>query len=91
MKASWLTLADVIAEEVSSTMIHDRQHMAMARARFKTNPYGVVDPRAIYKSYKGGDPPDTLLTKEEVIALSEKAHGVALTFLNERARKSLRD
>jgi hypothetical protein len=84
LSASWLTLADVIAEEVTSVMIHDRQQMAAARARFKASPYGIVDPRATFKSYHGGDIPDTLLTKEEVLALSQKAHVVVLAFLNDR-------
>ena len=58
--------------------------MAVARARFKPSPYGIVDPRAVYKSYHGGDPPETLLTKEEVIELSKKANIVALTYVKER-------
>ena len=81
LAAHKLTLADVIAEEVTSVMINERQMMAAARARFKVNPYGIVDPRVTYKSYHRGDPPDTLLTKDEVIALGEKAHVVALDFL----------
>ena len=58
--------------------------MAVARARFKANPYGVVDPRAVYNSYHKGNPPDTLLTKEEVIDLSKKANIVMLTYIRDR-------
>ena len=81
LAAHKLTLADVIAEEVTSVMINDRQKMAAARARFKASPYGIVDPRATFKYHQGAPPPDTLLTKEEVLALSQKAHVVALAFL----------
>ena len=65
-------------------MIHDRLHMAVARSRFKTCPYGIVDPRAIYKQEHVKDSPDTLLTKEEVIELSKKAHIVVLTYIKDR-------
>ena len=58
--------------------------MAVARARFKVNPYGIVDPRAVYNSYHRENPPDTLLTKEEVIELSKKANIVMLTYVRER-------
>ena len=81
LAARKMTLADVIAEEVTSAMINDRQMMAAARARLKASPHGIVDPRATIKTYHGRDLPDTLLTKEDVLALSQKAHVVALAFL----------
>ena len=44
-----ITLADVIAEEVSRNEILNRIAIQQARSRFRENPYGRVDPRAEYK------------------------------------------
>jgi hypothetical protein len=64
LNGSKLTLADVITEEVTSAVIHDRQKVVAARARFRDSPFGIVDPKATLKSQHGRNTPDTLLTKE---------------------------
>jgi hypothetical protein len=47
-----LTLADVITEEASHEVIHQRFEVAASKAGFKANPFGQVDPRGELKDLK---------------------------------------
>jgi len=47
-----LTLADVITEDASHTIIHQRFEAAASKGRFRSNPFGQVDPRAELKELK---------------------------------------
>ena len=68
-----ITLADVVAEEVSRNEILNRIAIQQARSRFRENPYGRVDPRAEYKAKLSRGPVYTLVPYEEMQRLCDIA------------------
>ena len=64
-----ITLADEITEDATPAIIHQRQEVAAAKSRFRSNPFGVVDPRAELKMLKQREPVYTMVPYDEVVAL----------------------
>ena len=71
-----ITLADVITEEATPGIIHQRMEVAAAKARFRSNPFGVVDPRAELKLRQHKGPVYTMVPYDEVVALSSMAERI---------------
>lgn len=81
-----LTLADVITEEASHAVIHQRFEVAASKGRFRSNPFGQVDPRAELKDLKQRQPVETMVPFDKVVDLSVKAREVLLDFQNSKGR-----
>ena len=64
-----ITLADVITEDATPAIIHQRHEVAAAKGRFRSNPFGVVDPRAELKLRRRREAVYTMVPYEEVAAL----------------------
>ena len=64
-----ITLADVITEDATPAIIHQRLEVAAAKSRFRPNPFWVVDPRAELKMLKQREPVYTMVPYDEVVAL----------------------
>ena len=64
-----ITLADVITEDATAAIIHQRQEVAASKSRFRSNPFGVVDPRAELKLRKQREAVYTMVPYDEVVAL----------------------
>lgn len=82
-----ITLADVIEEETSQAVITERLQMHQARVRFRSNPFGIIDPRAEYRVKKADHDLHTMVPEAEVAALGAKAEEVWLRYQEEFAKK----
>ena len=56
--------------------MHQRMEVAAAKVRFRSNPFGVVDPRAELKLRQHKGPVYTMVPYDEVVALSNMAERI---------------
>jgi hypothetical protein len=68
-----ITLADVISESVTKSIIDRKDSVLMALSRFRPNPRGIIDPKDELKKSKAKGPVYTMVPFEEVATLSRMA------------------
>jgi len=75
-----ITLADVICELVTTSMLHNRHQALVHKCRFLANHYGIIDPRGVFKDAKRHGAVFTLVPYDKVLTLAQQAVEVRLAF-----------